>query len=438
MTFRTAANTSAMVDYLREGYWGSSGERPFDMSADTVLTVNLTGLTAAGQRLARAALESWETVANITFREVTSGANIRFSDDGSGGWTSFTTRGGYTTGATVNVGLDWLRTYGEAIGSYSFFTYVHEIGHALGLGHPGNYNGDGVTWSSRWFQTDSWQYSAMSYFGQDENPYSGGASRGAPLTPQIADILAVQQLYGAPVAGPTAANTVWGKGSNLDTYLGRYFREVYVDNPDPSKPVYSVTFTIYDQGGTDTLDLSHSRRDQVINLAPGGISDVIGRTGNLMIAPGTLIEHARGGSGADRIQGNSQINHLTGGAGADQLFGMSGNDRLIGDAGNDRLDGGTGNDRLEGGLGHDTMTGGSGADRFVFTGGTDRIIDMTDADTIAFSRSLFGTGTITVADILDEAVLRSGRVVFDFGAQGTLTLDGITVISGLADDVLLA
>ena len=43
--------------------------------------------------------------------------------------------------ATVHISSNW--SGGAATGNYSYFfqTYVHETGHALGLGHQGPYNG---------------------------------------------------------------------------------------------------------------------------------------------------------------------------------------------------------------------------------------------------------------------------------------------------------
>ena len=51
------------------------------------------------------------------------------------------------------------------IGSYGFMTIMHEIGHALGLNHMGNYNGSG-SWLPSSFQ-DSDVLSIMSYFGPE-------------------------------------------------------------------------------------------------------------------------------------------------------------------------------------------------------------------------------------------------------------------------------
>jgi predicted Zn-dependent protease len=39
--------------------------------------------------------------------------------------------------ATVSVAQSWLNANGTSLGSYSMQTYIHEIGHALGLGHAG-------------------------------------------------------------------------------------------------------------------------------------------------------------------------------------------------------------------------------------------------------------------------------------------------------------
>ena len=62
----------------------------------------------------------------------------------------------------------------HGLNTYAFQTYIHEIGHALGLGHPGNYNGEARYPNDAEFQNDSWAMSIMSYFGQTENTYFAG------------------------------------------------------------------------------------------------------------------------------------------------------------------------------------------------------------------------------------------------------------------------
>ena len=62
------------------------------------------------------------------------------------------------------------------------------------------------------------QATVMSYFDQSENTYIN-ASHAYPVTPMIADIIAIQNLYGMPTDS-NAGNTVYGYESNADGYLG--------------------------------------------------------------------------------------------------------------------------------------------------------------------------------------------------------------------------
>ena len=108
------------------------------------------------------------------------------------------------TSATVDISSNWVTTYGTGIDSYSYQTYIHEIGHALGLGHQGPYNGSGTYGTDNIYANDTWQFSVMSYFGQDN--YSGSSYRFV-MTPMMADIYAVQLIYGVPTTTHTG-NTV--------------------------------------------------------------------------------------------------------------------------------------------------------------------------------------------------------------------------------------
>nr|WP_312017155.1 M66 family metalloprotease [Bradyrhizobium jicamae] len=57
------------------------------------------------------------------------------------------TGSGFITSANVDISSDWITNDGGAmdgktgIDSYGYQTYIHELGHALGLGHRGSYNG---------------------------------------------------------------------------------------------------------------------------------------------------------------------------------------------------------------------------------------------------------------------------------------------------------
>ncbi len=354
---RPKANYDQIADYLTDGYWEWAGgsRYAFDVAPGGTLTADITGLTAAGQQLARWALEAWTNVTGINFRFVEGDADITFDDAEDGAFSYTNSSGSQIISSHVNVSTDWLDTNGSTIDSYSFFTYIHEIGHALGLGHSGPYNGIGAYGIDNAFPGDSWQATVMSYFDQDNNTYIN-ASNAYAVTPMIADIIAIQSLYGVPT-DINAGDTVYGSQSNLDGYLGQVFAlwTGEVNNPEAYRGE-NITLTLYDTGGRDTLNLRADTADQRIDLRPEGVSDVYGLVGNLLIARDTWIEDAIAGSGNDKVIGNAVANRLVGGAGNDELWGNGGDDVLEGGLDNDVLEGGAGADRLLGGAGLDTVS----------------------------------------------------------------------------------
>ncbi|WP_299378384.1 M10 family metallopeptidase [uncultured Tateyamaria sp.] len=330
-----------MADYLTDGHWNEDGESRHvffnaAVSASNVITVNITSLTAEGQQLARWAFEAWEMVANIEFVEVTFGEDLEFIDSDSGAYSSYTASGGITTSSLVNVSTAWLTQYGTTLDSYSFSTYIHEIGHALGLGHQGDYNGSANYANDATFANDSLQLSIMSYFQNSENPTTD-ASDAENLTAQMVDILAVQNLYGAAEGGATAGDTTYGANSNLGNYMDEVFATAVSGTPSSVYTGNPGAFTIYDEGGTDLLDLSYDTNNQVIDLNPGTFSNVGGLISNVAIALGAEIENLITGSGNDAVTTNAADNDVQTGGGNDTVNASEGNDTLNGGAGSDNL-----------------------------------------------------------------------------------------------------
>ncbi len=221
--------------------------------------------------------------------------------------------------------------------------FLHEIGHALGLFHPGGYDaGDGgnITYATHAeFRQDTRQYTLMSYFnaGSDGSGVSlarpnpridpGHPVFGSPFlitypqTPMLYDIAAIQRKYD-PDPTTRTSDTTYG----FNATAGRVVFD-FTNNPYP-------VVSIYDAGGSDTIDVSGWTMNQTVDLRPGTFSSVGGLLQNLSIAfqpearfgIDARIENARGGGGTDTLIGNDADNELEGGVGPDSLDGKEGRD----------------------------------------------------------------------------------------------------------------
>ncbi|MCB9992200.1 MAG: M10 family metallopeptidase C-terminal domain-containing protein [Hyphomicrobiaceae bacterium] len=377
------------IDQLVNGYWEdyrSAAARKFDTSVDNVITVNISGLTSEGQEMARAVMALWAGVSGLEFQESgSSTADILMDDEAAGADTEFdlnTVNDAFIDQARINIDKNLL-TGSNYVETYTFQTFLHEFGHALGLGHLGNYNStatyatDGT--GNNQALNDSWQKSVMSYFNQNENTELD-ATLGYAITPMLIDILAIQQIYSGLGVSYKPDNTIYDL-SGLNTPRK--------DFSVPSTAAQPYAMTLFDTGGNDTFDASAATDRQFAKLVPGAVWNVDGGTGNIVVGPNTIIENFKGGSNVDVVTGNDRDNVILGNGGNDILSGRRGddtlrgggdndilkgdqnNDTLRGDNGVDRLDGGADNDRLWGGKQNDILIPGTGNDRMWGEGGSD-------------------------------------------------------------------
>ena len=271
-------------------------------------------------------------------------------DTENGAYATSEVEGETITSSFINIPDDW-NDDPMSLNSYWFQTYVHEVGHALGLGHAGNYNGDAKWSEDAHYRQDSVLFTVMSYFFQTGDEGSDDANPNYPgdwgilATVMPADIVAIQSLYGTGIAARTG-NTVYGSNSNVGGYLGQMFGAMF-EGDSPAQRVWldtNMAFTVHDTAGRDTLNFSTVADSQTVSLVAGDLSSVGGYDLNMAISRGTVIENVIGGRSHDWIIGNHVDNWMKGGAGKDTLRGGQGDDTLIGDAGADRLIGGVGQD----------------------------------------------------------------------------------------------
>jgi len=313
--------------------------------------------TAAEKSAFWDAMHTWTDVADIRFLEVD---NLAAADVVERKQTSVElgsdTYGRHSNpGETTHIGQFNTQTFWTpdslARGGFAFETFVHELGHGIGLAHPHDTaQGTGVFPGVRPPTTDATGkevtfprdlgthslnqaiYTVMSYNDPAE-PSAANAGSGWIGTPMAFDIAAVQLQYGA-----VARNS----GDTVYTL------------PDSNGPgtFYS---SIWDTGGVDTIQYNGSKnatidlRAATLETRPGGggyMSQAQGVNGGFTIAAdvtdfdkdgnyGVVIENAIGGSGNDTINGNSVRNILRGEGGNDTINGYGGADTMIGGAGND-------------------------------------------------------------------------------------------------------
>lgn len=328
-------------------------------------------------------------------------------------------------------------------GNDLFQTFIHEIGHTLGLGHPHDTGGNTTApFTDQFNMPAPYQahYTIMSYTGapNDDPNFTFGRA----VTPMAFDIAALQNMYGAntttrtgnttyklldPQSAPIDTNSsdgtiavgrayygIWDAGT-ADTDTIRYDgnARVLIDLMSAtltSTPAADITEMTNAVAGTAAFaTLAALTKSEITNptfTSGGFFSSVLDNAGNrapggFSIANGVVIENATGGSGNDLLIGNSANNVLTG------------------NSGNDTLLGGRGNDTLIGGLGDDTMLGGSGNDIYTVDSLNDSIVEN-----VAGAAGGFDTVRASATYALGAGVLVERLETTDAAGLGAINLTG--------------
>ena len=263
---------------------------------------------------------------NVTFTlsDATTGtADINFGSndqESSAGYANPPNGGG---GHNVFVMLDKSEPSKQSFsyGSYGWQTVIHEIGHALGLKHPGNYDAKGGSTPGPYLPaaTDNNRFSVMSYYSAlDANKvpaFSNGYSTTgmSPSTFMTYDIAALQYIYGANTSSDL--NTTHQTLSFTPDWQG--FQTVWTT-----------------KGGT--LDASAMTRANIIDLRQGAYSSIgiqtYGKTtfgmNNVGLAYGSYLDTVKGGAAADAFFVDTanieSTQTIDGGAGSDIAY-LNGN-----------------------------------------------------------------------------------------------------------------
>jgi serralysin len=349
---------------------------------------NFQEITATGSlsSAVELALARYAAVANLTFTPITETtsvhADIRFAiaDLPSAEIGYFP---GDPAGKSGDVWFDsdtdWENLAFPGTTNSQFLVVMHEIGHALGLSHPG-------------FSMDpshvGWDYTIMSYQSYPNAPFN--FSGGIPTSPMLDDVAAIQYMYGANF-NTNAGDSVY----SWSPVTGQMFINGHPDFTQVTGGPNGVIYmTLWDGGGNDTYDLSNYTTNVVADLRPGEFSSP---------SPNQVVTHSSPGDPLVKATGSIANAYL-----------YEGDTRSL----IENAIGGSGNDKLTGNQGNNVLTGNGGDDTFFYTGGVDTFFGGAKGahgDTADFSLSEVGVVITPVATVITTPIFGGGSVSVTIG-----------------------
>ena len=437
--------------------WSGTTGTPVNISYNFgTTTENGSLLTASGQAAALSAMQAWANVANVTFMPGDAASDLTFSQKSL----AFMGAAGVTFSTSADTSLQHTEVIVDSsytnfpIGTFNYMIFIHELGHALGLKHPGPYStGDLGPYLPT--AEDNYNSTVMSYTPSDQY----NQTHVGPSTPMIYDVAAAQFLYGANT-NYHSTNTAYTFDATVQTIAiwdGGGTDAIYAPAPGPG--IGATTIDLRE--GLDYV--SHIGGTTAWMAFNAHIENAVGNVGNDTLFGNQYDNQLFGGEGSDYLHGGAGNDAIYGGSSeadsldsADTLFGGLGNDSMYGNSGNDIMyggraeaDGDDGNDIMYGGKGADSIYGNSGSD-ILYGGGAgfdpfdqnDLIYGGKGADTIfgnGGDDTLFGGGSSFDPDDQGDVIYGGAGNDLIFGNGGNDTIVGgpgnDTMHGGAGDDI---